>query len=92
MSTVSSHDMLQNNCLKSDAYTIVGHGPWQRTCNLLIDVHSLLEFSKVALNSSINTSRSFNNGDYHSNKSANHVKVMPNSNVLIRPTWTRPFG
>jgi hypothetical protein len=92
MSTASSHDMLQANFLKFDAYTIVGCGPWQRTCNLLIDVRSLLEFSKVALNSSINTSRSFNNGNYHSNKSANHAKVMPNSNVLIKPTWTKPFG
>jgi hypothetical protein len=92
MSVVSSHDILQANYLKSNAYIIAGHGPWQRAHNLLINVCSLLEFPKVALNSSTNTLKSFKNGDCHFYKGANHVKVVPNSIVPIRPTWIGPFG
>jgi hypothetical protein len=75
MSAASSHDMLQINCLKFDVYTVVGCGPWWKAHNLLIDVCFSLEFSKVPLNSSTNTLRSFNNGDCCLNKKVNHVKV-----------------
>jgi hypothetical protein len=51
---------------------------------LLIDVHFLSEFSKVALNSFTNASSSFNNGDYHSNKGANNAKVVFDNNMPIR--------
>jgi hypothetical protein len=60
--------------------------------NFMLDVHYLSESPKVALNSSINISKSLNKGDWCSNKSANQTIVMPNNNVLMSPTWTRPVG
>jgi hypothetical protein len=50
-------------------------------CNLFVDVHSLSKSSKMALKFSTNVSKLFNNGDWHSNKGANYVKVVPDSKV-----------
>ncbi len=35
------------------------------------------------LNISTNISKSFKNGNWCSNKGANHIKVVPNDNVLM---------
>jgi hypothetical protein len=63
MHATSSHEMSYGNCLNSNAYIATWRGPWQNDCNLLGDVHSLCKSPKVALNSSTNVSKLFNNGN-----------------------------
>jgi hypothetical protein len=72
MNIASPHEILQANCLNFDAYTTIEGDPWQRYHILMLKVHSLSEFPKVALNSSRNVSKSLNKGDYCSNKGVNH--------------------
>jgi hypothetical protein len=43
----------------------------------------LFEFPKLALNFSTKFSKSFKNGNWCSNKGANHIKVVVNDNVLM---------
>jgi len=82
MSATSFHELSHVKCLNSYEYTIVKWGPWWNDCNLFIVVHSLFESPKMALNCSTNVSKLFNDGDWHSNKGANHIEVVPNSKVL----------
>jgi len=46
----------------------------------------------MAFNFPTNASKSFINGNCHSNKRINHAKVMFDNKVPIRPTWVLPFG
>ncbi len=81
MSATSFHELSHVKCLNSYEYTIVKRGPWWNDCNLFIVVHSLFESPKMTLNCSTNVSKSFNDGNWHSNKGANHIEVVPNSKV-----------
>jgi hypothetical protein len=63
MSATSPHGILQANCLNFDAYTTIKHDIWWRDHILMLDVHSLSKFPKVALNFSRNASKSLHKGD-----------------------------
>jgi hypothetical protein len=58
---------------------------------LVVDVCSLFDSPK-ALNFSTNASKLLKNGDCHSNKETNHIKVMFDNNLLRSSTWVNPFG
>jgi hypothetical protein len=60
-------------------------------CKLFVDVHSLFKSSKIAQNFSTNVSKLFNNGDWRSNKGANHVEVVLDNKVPTKSTWVRPL-
>jgi hypothetical protein len=90
MNATSPHEILQTNYLNSNAYIVAEQDPWQRDRILMLDVHSLFESPKVALNSLRNVSKSLSKGDWCSNKGANRAKAVPNNKVPMNPTWTRP--
>jgi hypothetical protein len=92
MNTTSPHEILQANCVNSNAYITVEHDPWQKDYILMLDVRSLSEFANITLSFSRNTSKSLNEGDWCSNKSVNQTKVMPNNKAPMSPTWTRLIG
>ncbi len=77
---------------KLNAYDVIGCELWWRDHNLLMDVHSLFEFLKMAKKSSRNASKLLNNGDQHSNKVVEQVNVVFNNNPLVGLTWARSFG
>ncbi len=52
MNVTLSHEMLHANYMNSNSYIVVRWGHWWNDHNLFIDVCSLFEFPKVALNSS----------------------------------------
>jgi hypothetical protein len=57
--------------LNLGAYATLGQGPWRSDYKLLVNVCYLFESLKMALSFSTNASKSFNNGDYCSNKGTN---------------------
>ncbi len=73
-------------------YTAFEHDPWQKDHILMLDMHSLFESPKVALNFSRNASKSFSKGDWCSNKGVNQAKVVLDNKVLMSSTWTRQVG
>ncbi len=92
MSATSLQEIMQANCLDSDAYIAVKHDIWWRDHILMLDVHSLSKFPKVALNFSRNVSKSLHIGDWCSNKGANQTRVMLDNKVPMNPTWARLVG
>jgi hypothetical protein len=54
---------------------------------LVVDVCSLFDFPKVALNFSTNASKLFKN-----DIPTNHIKVMLDNNLLMSLTWAKSFG
>ncbi len=58
MNVASPHEILQANCLNSDACTIIERDPWKRYRILMLDMCSLFKSPKVALNFSRNSSKS----------------------------------
>jgi hypothetical protein len=63
MSVVSSHEISQTNYLNFNAYIVAECDPSLRNCVLMLDMHSLSKFPKVALNFSRNVSKSMSKGD-----------------------------
>jgi hypothetical protein len=54
---------------------------------LVVDVCSLFDFLKVALNFSTNASKLFKN-----DIPTNHIKVMLDNNLPMSLTWAKLFG
>jgi hypothetical protein len=71
MNATSSHEMSHVNFLNSNAYTYASREPWQKDCNLLVDVRSLSKSPKIIVNFLKNASKLFKNDEYHSNNSVN---------------------
>jgi len=92
MNATSPHGILQANCLDFDAYTAIKRDLWWRDHILMLDVHSLSKFPKVALNFSRNASKSIHKGDWCSNKGANQTRVMHDNKVPMDPTWAKLVG
>jgi hypothetical protein len=63
MNVASLHQILEVKCLNYDACTTVEYDHWQKDRNLMLNMHYLPEFLKVALNFSINVSKSLSKGD-----------------------------
>jgi hypothetical protein len=63
MIVISSHEMLDTNCLNLDAHTIVECDIWSNECNLLVDMWYLFESLKMTLNFSPHASKLFKSGD-----------------------------
>jgi len=55
--------MSHANCLNSETYSKVGHDPWQRARNLLVDVHFLSKSPKETPIFSRNASKLFRKED-----------------------------
>jgi hypothetical protein len=87
MSVALSHEISHVGCLNLETYVEVGHVPWWRVCNLFVDVRSLFESSKKALNFSRNVSKLFRRGDWHSKRGVTRAKVMHGNKVPMSPTW-----
>jgi hypothetical protein len=66
--------------------------PWQRNHILMLDLFFLSKCFKVALNFSINTSKSLNKGDQCSNKGTNQARVVLDNEVPMNPTWVGVVG
>jgi len=92
MIVVSPHEISQINYLNFDTYIAIECDPWQRYCILMLDVCSLFECPKVALNFSRNVSKLLSKGDWHCNKVANQTKVVLDNKMWMSPTWVRPIG
>jgi hypothetical protein len=86
MNVTSPHEISQVDYLNFDAYTVVERNLWQRDRILVLDMHSLSESPKVALNLSKNTSKFLNKGDWCCNKGVNQAKAMPNNKVSMNPS------
>jgi hypothetical protein len=63
MNVTSPHEILQANCLNSNAYIVTERDHWQKDHILMLYVRYLFESPKVALNSSRSTSKLLNKGD-----------------------------
>jgi hypothetical protein len=70
MNATSPHEISQAKCLNFNGYIVTEHNPWQRNHILMLDMCSLFESLKLALNFSRNVSKSLNKGDWCSNNGA----------------------
>ncbi len=84
--------ILEANYLNFDAYTVTECDHLQKDHILMLDVRSLSDSPKVALNSSINASKLLNKGDWCFNKGVNQIRVMLNNKVPMSPIWNRLVG
>jgi hypothetical protein len=92
MKATSPHEILQTNYLNFDAYIVAKCDPWQRDHILMLDMHFLSEFPKVALNSSRNNSKLLSKGDWCFNKCANQARAMLDNKVPMNPIGVGPIG
>ncbi len=58
----------------------------------MLDMRSLSNFPKVALNFLRNVSKLLRKGAWCSNKGANQTRVLPNNKMLMNPIWVGPIG